>query len=513
MPATLSGRHTSVWMDTAPHTTYAPLEGTLEVDACVVGGGIAGLLTADLLKRGGRTVAVLEAARVATGVTGYTTAKIAALHGLTYDDVRSHHGERGARHYAEANVAGLELIAARVAEREIDCDFRRRAAYTYSEDPGGLDALRAEVEAMRAAGLDAELVDDVDLPWDVAGAVRLDGQAEFHPRRFLLAIAAAVHGGGSHVFERSRATAVDDGEPCRVRTDSGGEIVAADVVIATHYPTLDRGLFFARLAAERSYAIGVRARGRVPSGMFLSTESPSHSVRATPYGDGELLIVGGESHKAGTGDPVERSAALEAWARDRFDVEAVEYRWAAQDAMPADGVPYVGRLSPVTDHLWTASGFKKWGITNGAAAALMLSGAIAGEPPEWLETFDASRFKPLASASSLLKETVSVGAHFFGDRLALARRPLARRARTGRGRDRQGRRRQGRRVPRRRRRRARRLAGLHAPLLPGRLQRGRALVGLPVPRVALRRGRRGAAGSGGQPAGAAGRVITVSSCR
>ena len=418
MPATLSGRHTSVWMDTAPHTTYAPLEGTLEVDACVVGGGIAGLLTADLLKRGGRTVAVLEAARVATGVTGYTTAKIAALHGLTYDDVRSHHGERGARHYAEANVAGLELIAARVAEREIDCDFRRRAAYTYSEDPGGLDALRAEVEAMRAAGLDAELVDDVDLPWDVAGAVRLDGQAEFHPRRFLLAIAAAVHGGGSHVFERSRATAVDDGEPCRVRTDSGGEIVAADVVIATHYPTLDRGLFFARLAAERSYAIGVRARGRVPSGMFLSTESPSHSVRATPYGDGELLIVGGESHKAGTGDPVERSAALEAWARDRFDVEAVEYRWAAQDAMPADGVPYVGRLSPVTEHLWTASGFKKWGITNGAAAALMLSGAIAGEPPEWLETFDASRFKPLASASSLLKETVSVGAHFFGDRLA-----------------------------------------------------------------------------------------------
>ena len=417
MPATLSGRPTSVWMDTAPHTTYAPLEGRLEVDVCVVGGGLAGLLAADELKRRGRTVAVLEGARVATGVSGYTTAKVCVLHGLTYADVRSHHGEDAARHYAQANTAGLELIADRVADREIDCDFRRRPAFTYAED-GGTDDLHDEVEAMRAAGLDATFTEDVDLPWDVAGAVRLDDQAELHPRRFLLAIAAAVHGDGSHVFERSRAVSVDDSEPCRVRTDSGGEVIAADVLVLTHYPTLDRGVFFARLAAERSYAVGVRVNGRVPAGMFLSTESPSHSVRATPYAGGDLLIVGGESHKAGTDDPVERSAALEAWARERFDVAAVEYRWAAQDAMPLDGVPYVGELSPVTRHLWTASGFKKWGFTNGAAAALMLAGAVTGDPPTWLATFDSNRFKPVASASSLLKESISVGAHFFGDRLA-----------------------------------------------------------------------------------------------
>jgi Rieske Fe-S protein len=261
-------------------------------------------------------------------------------------------------------------------------------------------------------------VTEVDLPWPVAGAVVLPDQAEFHPRRFLLAVADAIHGDGSHIVERTRATGVHDGDACRVETDTGAEVTAGAVVLATHYPTLDRGMFFARLSAERSYAIAVRARGRTPHGMFLSTESPSHSVRATPYDGGELLIVGGESHKTGTSDPVERYAALEAWARERFDVESVEYRWSAQDAMPADGIPYVGKLSPVARSVWTASGFKKWGFTNGAAAAIMLSDAILGRENAWTGTFDANRFKPLASAPKLLKENISVGAHFFGDRLA-----------------------------------------------------------------------------------------------
>jgi len=418
MPRTLSGRPTSVWMDTAPHTTYPPLETPLSVDVCVVGAGVLGLLCADLLKRDGRTVAVLEAGRVATGVSGYTTAKLTVLHGLIYDQVRSRFGQEGARHYAEANGAGLALIADRVAEGAIECDFRRRPALTYAEDPSDLDALRAEVGAARVAGLDAELVDDVDLPWSVAGAVRLADQAEFHPRRFLLAIADAIHRDGSHVLERTRVTGVADGDPCRVRTDTGAEVTAGAVVIATQYPTLDRGMFFARLAAERSYAIALRARGRAPQGMFLSTESPSHSVRAAPYDGGELLIVGGESHKTGTSDPVERYAALEAWARGRFDVASVEYRWSAQDAMPADGMPYVGKLSPLARRVWTASGFKKWGFTNGAAAALMLADAIAGRENPWAGTFDSNRFKPVASAPALVKEQLSVGAHFFGDRLA-----------------------------------------------------------------------------------------------
>jgi glycine/D-amino acid oxidase-like deaminating enzyme/nitrite reductase/ring-hydroxylating ferredoxin subunit len=412
---TLSGKPTSVWMDTTPATTYPALTEAVSVDVCVIGGGITGLTAATLLKEGGLTVAVIDMHRVAAGVTGYTTAKVTALHGLTYDQVHSKHGADGARAYAQAQTHALEWIAMRA--RDVECDFRRRPAFTYAEGSDDIDAVQREVEAAREAGLAAEFTEDVDLPWPVAGAVRLDEQAEFHPRRFLLHLAGTIPGDGSHVFERTRALDVDSGSPCTVRTDRG-DIAAGRVLVATHYPFLDRGLFFARLSPERSYALGVRARGATPQGMFLSTESPSHSIRATPHDDGELLIVGGEGHKTGQeGDVAGRYARLEGWARDHFDVESVVYRWGAQDAMPADGIPYVGPVLPGEDRVFTASGFRKWGMTNGVAAARILADRLLGRENAWAETFDSNRFKPVAAAATLLKENVNVGAHFFGDRV------------------------------------------------------------------------------------------------
>jgi glycine/D-amino acid oxidase-like deaminating enzyme/nitrite reductase/ring-hydroxylating ferredoxin subunit len=409
---------TSIWIDTTPATTYSPLERDTEVDVCVIGGGITGITAAVLLEEAGLTVAVVELDRVCTGVTGYTTGKVTVLHGLVYEQVRSRFGEDGARAYAEANGAGLDLIARWVDERGIDCDFRRKPALTYAEDEADLERVHEEVDAARAAGVQASYTEDVELPWPVAGAVRVDAQAELHARKYVLALAGTLPGDGSHIFERTRAVAVDDGDPCTVHTDRG-EVVARDVIVATHYPMLDRGLFFARLSPERSYALALRVHGDVPQGMYLSTESPVHSLRSVPHAGGELLIVGGEGHKTGQGgDTVERYERLEAWARERFDVAEVVYRWSAQDAMPADGIPYVGRLSPVSRHLWTASGYRKWGLTNGTAAALMLADLVRGRDNPWAPTFDSNRFKPLAAAPTLLRENVNVGAHFFGDRLA-----------------------------------------------------------------------------------------------
>ena len=413
-----AGRTTSIWQDTTPATTYSPLEQDTEVDVCVIGGGITGITAAVLLREAGETVAVVEHDRVGSGVTGYTTGKVTSLHGLTYDQVRSRFGPDGAGVYAAANQAGLELIVRWVAERGIDCDLRRKPAFTYAEDPSDLDDVRKEVDAALEAGLPASFTTETELPWPIAGAIRVEDQAEFHSRKYLLELARTLPGEGSHVFERTRALAVEDGSPCRVRTDRG-DVLARDVIVATHYPMLDRGLFFTRLSPERSYAIAVELDGPVPQDMYLSTESPSHSLRAVPHEEGELLIVGGESHKTGQGgDTTERYERLEAWARGRLPVTGVRYRWSAQDAMPADGIPYVGKLSPVSRHLWTASGYKKWGLTNGTAAALMLTDLMLGRENPWISTFDANRFKPLAAAPTLLRENVNVGAHFFGDRLS-----------------------------------------------------------------------------------------------
>jgi glycine/D-amino acid oxidase-like deaminating enzyme/nitrite reductase/ring-hydroxylating ferredoxin subunit len=407
MAVDLDGKNTSLWVDTAADTDYPVLTPRLHVDVAVLGGGIAGLTTALLLKREGATVAVVEAGRVGAGVTAYTTAKVTSLHGIQYQSVESSFGADGARAYAEANEAGLALVAGFVDELRIDCDFRRK--------PAG--KIEDEVEAAARAGLGASYTEETDLPWPVAAAVRVEDQAEFHPRDYLLRLAEEIPGDGSYVFERSRAIAVAGGEPVRVDT-TRGSLTADDVVVATHFPFLDRGGYFARMHPERSYALGLYLRrgARAPQGMYLSTESPSHTVRSHPTARGELVIAGGESHKTGQGgDTAARVARLERWARERFDVRSIEYRWSTQDNMPVDGVPFIGRLAPFQRRIWVATGFMKWGLTNGTAAGLILRDLIAGRPNPWADLFDSTRFKPLASAKELVKENANVGMRFVGD--------------------------------------------------------------------------------------------------
>jgi nitrite reductase/ring-hydroxylating ferredoxin subunit len=183
------------------------------------------------------------------------------------------------------------------------------------------------------------------------------------------------------------------------------------VVVATHLSFLDRGLYFARCHPERSYVVAGRVSDP-PRGMYLSTESPAHSIRA----HGEWLLVGGESHKTGQADEAERYERLASWARERFGLEA-ELRWATQDQIPADSVPYVGRHDPFSAGLWVATGFNKWGLAMGTAAAELLAAQIDGREHPWSRLFDPNRVRPRASAPSLVKENANVALRFVGDRV------------------------------------------------------------------------------------------------
>jgi glycine/D-amino acid oxidase-like deaminating enzyme/nitrite reductase/ring-hydroxylating ferredoxin subunit len=391
------------------------LSTDLEVDVAVVGAGITGITTALLLKRGGATVAVLEAGGVGAGITGFTTGKVTSLHGTVYREVVSGFGKEGARTYAQANEGGLGLVARLVRELEIDCDFRRKPNYTYSTSPTGLRDLEQEVEAAADAGLAVTFTDSLDLPYPVSGAVGLADQAEFHARKYLLALAEQVTGDGSHVFEHTRVLAVDQGPPVRVLAN-GHAVTAESVVVATGMPILDRGLYFARETPVRSYVVAVHAPWR-PHGMYISADQPTRSLRTHPVESGELVLVGGESHKPGTGDPVRSYARLEQFAREHFDVGEVAYRWSTQDYVTADGLPYVGRLWPFSDRVLTATGFRKWGLANGTAAAMMLSDRVLGEDNPWARAFDSMRVKPLASVRGMLEEGLQDGFYFFADRV------------------------------------------------------------------------------------------------
>jgi len=410
----------SIWVSTTDETNYPQLPGSGQTfDVAVIGGGIAGLTTALLLKRSGLRVGLIEARRIASGATGYTTAKITSLHGLTYARLVKEQGEEKARQYAGASQAAVERIASFVAEDGIECGFERLPALTYTEDPDRVGDIDAEVDAARALGLPATLTTTTDLPYEIRAAVRFEGQAQFHPRLYALGLAELIEGGGSSIFEDTRALDIDhDGARPVVHTEHG-DVTADHVVQATHLPFHDPAALFAKASPMRSYCLAVRIDGEVPQAMYLSADSPVRSLRPHRVGDTEFLLVGGEGHKVGQGDfTTTRYSKLEAWVRDRFNVKSVDFRWSAQDYMPADEIPYIGRLSSKSDRLFVATGFKKWGMTAGTAAGLILRDLIVGEASPWAEVFDATRLDLGPSASKLVKENANVAKHFLSDRLS-----------------------------------------------------------------------------------------------
>ena len=409
---------TSAWLATRPEPRSFPtLDRDARADVAVLGGGIVGITTALLLREAGLDVVLLEADRLAHGVSGHTTAKVTSQHGLVYARLRARFGAEGARTYAEANQAALEWIADRVASDAIECDFRRRPAYAYVTSERSRGKLEDEARAADEAGLPAWLAETVPLPFDLEAAVRFDNQAEFHAGRYLGALADRLAAAGARVFEHTRAVEViNDGD--RVVKTPGGDVTAGHVVVATHYPFLDRSLAFARVSPQRSYAILCRIAGAPPEGMFISGDSPSRSVRAVPLEGEELLLVGGEGHKPGTGgDTRVRYRRLEAFAREHWDVRSVDYRWSAQDNTTLDGVPYVGQLTPWDGRVLMATGFAKWGMTGGTAAAIILADRVQDKENAWAGLFDPSRLTLRASARRFLTENAQVGLRFVGDRL------------------------------------------------------------------------------------------------
>ena len=425
MAPELPGRAISLWLDNDDRLGAHSLDRDVETDVCICGAGITGLTAAVALARAGRSVVVLDMHEVGAGVSGNTTAKLTSLHQTVYAELRRKFGRSGAATYAAANEDAIAWVADQVAGLDIECGFRRRANYTYTESADEVSKLENEAEAAQEAGLAARFVKSTPLPFGVKGAVVLDEQAEFDPYPYLLALAREVQRCGGSIYEHTTATHVGEGSRPEVRTQSGRTVKARDVIVATHYPFLDRGLYFPRLTPKRSYAIAARVAGPVPAGMFINVEQPTRSIRAHRTAAGEeFLIVGGEGHNAGEeGETTHaRYLALAAFARERLGATEVTHRWSAHDPITADGLPFAGRLTPLSRHVWVATGFRKWGLTNGTAMGAILADRIQGIENPYAGLFDTMRFTPLRSAPGVAKEGLKDARHWIGDRL---RRPAS----------------------------------------------------------------------------------------
>ncbi len=408
----LPGSPTSPWLATTPDAAYPALEGDVTADVCIVGAGITGLSTAvDCLERD-RSVVVIERDQVGAGTTGASTATLTSQHGLCYARLTREFGQRAARTYASVNEAAIETVAARIDSLDADCGFERQPAYVYGDEP---DRLRREARAGAAAGLEATLVTSVPPFERATAAVKVAGQAAFHPRAYLLSLAESLYGApGARIHEGTRVLAVDPGTRPRVHT-SDGRVTADHVVLATGYPLLERVGLDARLYPQRSYGLALRIGTDGPSGLYHRISDPVRSVRTHRHGGGERLLVGGEHHKTGQGgSTTNRYERLLEWARGRFPVERVVHRWSGQDYVSIDGLPLIGRPGPV-DGVSIATGFGGWGLTTGVAAGRLLADSITGSTPPALDLFDPLRLTPKASLSRGLTENADAASQLVTD--------------------------------------------------------------------------------------------------
>lgn len=362
----------SIWKSIEEAPCFTPLQTSAKTDVLIIGGGMAGLLCARLLQDAGVDCMLVEAKQICSGVTGNTTAKLTLQHGLCYHKLLQRLGQERSQRYLQAQSQALARYA-RLC-KDVDCDFERKDSYVYGlDDPASLEK---ETNTLNRLGEASQFCETLPLPFPVAGAVKVKNQAQFHPLKFAYAIAK-----GLPVYEQTK---VQQLLPGKALTDRG-EIRYQKLIIATHFPMLNKhGGYFLKLYQHRSYVLALENAQDV-GGMYVDACDKGLSFRNY----GKLLLLGGGSHR--TGKTGGNWRELENVARRYYPAAACVSRWATQDCMSLDGVPYIGQYSRSTPDVYVATGFCKWGMTSSMVAAMLLTDQILGKENAAAEVFSPQR--------------------------------------------------------------------------------------------------------------------------
>jgi glycine/D-amino acid oxidase-like deaminating enzyme/nitrite reductase/ring-hydroxylating ferredoxin subunit len=413
-PIQMNQESTSLWQATSAAPPFEPLRTTLHADVAIVGAGITGLTAALLLAERGKSVIVLEKERVASGETGNTTAHLTVAIDARYHYVRRKYGAEEAKLVADASRRSIEQIASLIERYSIDCRFRRVPGYLYTEKRKYVSELKNEAVAAREAGLDAQWVGEVPLPFATRGAVLWPNQAQFHPGEYLAGLAKHAAAAGVRIFEQTLVTEIKDGEPCTLETAHGERVTAGAVLMATNTPVAGFTLIHVKQAAYRTYAMAFTETGPHPEGLFWDTADPYHYTRWQDTDQGTYRIVGGEDHRVGEEEDTEASFdSLAQYAREWFGERPLKYRWSGQVLEPHGGLPFIGGKGNV----YISTGYAGQGMTFGTVGGMLIADLLTGVDNPWAELFRPGRTRPDVTAKEFVTENIEFPLHLASDRL------------------------------------------------------------------------------------------------
>lgn len=392
------------------------LSKNLTADVCVVGAGIAGLTTAYRLASEGQSVVVLDQGTIGGGETSRTTAHLVYALDDRYFDLETMHGYKGARLAAQSHSAAIDCIESIVAEENMECEFERLDGYLFASPGQSEHVLDKELTAAHRAGLaQVELVARSPLrDFDTGPCLRFPHQAQFHPLKYLEALALAFEKRGGRIFNQTHANEFKSETPTQVKTSNGSVVSAGAIVVATNTPVNDWLSIHTKQAAYRTYVIGIRVpKGSIARALYWDTSDPYHYVRLANEATHDLLVVGGEDHKTGQEhDTVARFDRLEKWTRERFPKAGeLDYRWSGQVIEPVDSLAFIGR-NPGDRNVYIATGESGNGMTHGMIAGILLTDLILGRPNEWATLYDPSRIS-LWETPQFAKQNLNVAAQLI----------------------------------------------------------------------------------------------------
>lgn len=401
----------SVWSSEVNFKKRETLNQNIECDILIIGAGMAGLLTAYMLRKSGREVVVIDARSIAGGVTKNTTAKITSQHDLIYDKLIKEFGEDGASQYARANELAIRKYKEIIDAENIDCDFEFKDAFLYTSD--NIQGIEDEYNAAQKLGIDAELVDDIIIPEKIKKALKFKNQAQFNPLKFLRPISEKLT-----IYENT--VALDITEDNIVVTKNDMKIKANKIVVAAHYPFLNTpGYYFMRMHQERAYVLALENAADI-GGMYKGIDKTGYSFRNYK----NLLIFGGAARRTGENEEGGAYEELRKAAKEFYPNSTEKYHWSTQDCMTLDNIPYIGHYSSKTPNIYVETGFKKWGMSTSMVAAMIISDMILEKENDFSEIFSPGRFDLSASMKNAANDLIITAKNFIAQRVDIPEETL-----------------------------------------------------------------------------------------